>query len=291
MTDFLFRGITKDKNIRFFVVNAINTVQTAIDMHYLSITNSVVLGRLLISGLLMSANLKSPDDLLTLRIDGDGPIGSVIVTATGSNNIKGYVQHPQIELQKNNKGFAVSEAIGNGVLSVIRSIKGSSPYSSQIKLVSGEIGEDIAHYYQQSEQIDTMINLGILIDKDAVLKQAAGILVQCLPNAPMELLEKLNENVKRFPNLSDFLDMGYSLREILSNHLFKNIPIEIMDQKPVSYHCHCDRDRFFTGIKLLGKTEIQSMIDENKTVSAECHFCDKKYMFTIDELKGILNGG
>ena len=284
MTDYLFRGLTKDKHIRFFAVNAMNTVQTAIDLHYLSITNSVALGRLLIGGLLMSANLKNPKDLLTLRIDGDGPIGALIVTATGSNTIKGYVQNPQIELAKNDRGFAIAEAIGNGTLSVIRSMEGSPPYNSQIELVSGEIGEDLSYYYHQSEQIDTMVNLGILIETDAKIKQAGGILVQCLPNAPIDVLSRLNDNINSFPNLSDFLDMGYSLEYICQKHIFKDIPIEIFEQKPVSYLCNCSRERFYDGIKMLGQSEINDMINGNETITAECHFCDKKYEFSIKEL-------
>ncbi|MCL2064107.1 MAG: Hsp33 family molecular chaperone HslO [Candidatus Cloacimonetes bacterium] len=287
MPDFLIRGITKDKFIRFFAVNAFSAVQTAIDLHYLSITNSVILGRLLISGLLMSANLKNPKDLLTLRIDGDGPVGSVLVTATGENTIKGYVQNPQIELPKTEKGFAVSEAIGKGTLSVIMSLADSPPYVSQIELVSGEIGEDLCYYYYQSEQIDTMVNLGVLIDSNARIKQAGGILVQCMPETPIEILESLNKNISKFPNLSDIMDMGHSLDFILEKYIFNNIPIEILEEKQIAYFCNCDRKRFYNGIKLLGQDEIQSMIDSNETIFAECHFCNKKYEFTIDDLKNI----
>ena len=311
MKDYLLRGMTKDKSIRFFAVNAMETVQTAIDMHYLSITNSVVLGRLLISGLLLSASLKNSKDLLTLRVDGDGPIGSVLVTAKGDNTIKGYVQNPQVELPKTQKGFAISDAIGKGFLTVIKSIGDSPPYNSQVELVTSEIGEDICHYFQQSEQIDTMLNLGILIEPDARLKQAGGILVQCMPlqifdeelqvtsyklqeNSPLHppthsswggQLERLNDNISKFPNLSDFMDMGHTLEHILENHIFKGIPIEIKQKSPVAYLCNCDRERFLNGIKLLGKAEIQNMIDENKPITAECHFCDKTYEFSIDELK------
>jgi molecular chaperone Hsp33 len=285
MSDYIIRGISTDKSIRFFAVKATQTVQKAIDIHNLSITTSVAMGRLLIGGLLMGAGLKNPDDLITLRIDGDGPIGVVLVTTTGTNTIKGYVQNPQVELPFTQKGFAVSEAIGKGSLSVIRSIHNQKPYTGHVELITSEIAKDICYYYQQSEQIDTIINLGILIENDAKLRQAGGFMVQCMPDATDEMINRLNQNAQNFPNLSDMMDMGYRLEDILKKHVFKDISIEILEKKPVAYYCNCKKSRFQSGIKLLKKEEIQEMIDANETITAECHFCNQKYEFTIEELK------
>ncbi len=289
MADYLLRGISKDKNFRFFVVNAKETVQKAIDIHYLSIINSVVLGRLLISGLLMSADLKNEKDILTLRIDGDGPVGCVLVTATGKNTVKGYVQNPQTELPLKNKQFQVAEAIGKGTLSVIRSIGDLQPYIGHINLQSREIAQDISHYYYQSEQIETIINLGILIEPDAKIRQAGGVFVQCLPNTPEDKLSILKNNIDKLPNLSDFMDMGKDLENILKNHIFKDIEIEFSSQKDVSYKCNCDKERFYNGIKLLGEQEIQDLIESDETISAECHFCNQRYEFSKEELISMLN--
>ncbi|MCK9329337.1 MAG: Hsp33 family molecular chaperone HslO [Candidatus Cloacimonetes bacterium] len=289
MADYLLRGISKDKNFRFFAVEAKETVQKAIDIHYLSIINSVVLGRLLISGLLMSADLKNENDILTLRIDGDGPVGCVIVTATGKNTVKGYVENPQVELPLENKQFQVAKAIGRGSLSVIKSIGDLQPYIGRINIVSGEIGEDISQYYYQSEQIDTMINLGILIEPDAKIRQAGGIFVQCLPNTPEDKLSILKENIKKLPNLSDFMDMGKNVETILKSHIFKGIDIEFSTKKEVTYSCNCSKDRFYAGIKLLGEKEIKSLIESEESISAECHFCNKKYEFSKEELISMLN--
>jgi molecular chaperone Hsp33 len=246
------------------------------------------MGRLLIGGLLMGECLKNPDDLLTLRIDGDGPVGVVLVTATGRGTIKGYVEFPQVELAMNERGFAVAEAIGSGSLTVIKSISGRPPYSGQVELTSSEIGHDIANYFYQSEQIDTIINIGILLTPETSIKQAGGFLIQCLPETPIELIDKLRDNNESFPNLSDFMDMGHSLIDILEKYIFKGIPIKITDSHSVSYKCNCDKQRFLDGIKLLGNDEIQSLIDSDETISAECHFCDKKYDFTRDELTTLL---
>jgi len=275
MSDKMIRGMTSDGYVRFFAVTSHETVQTAIDVHNLSTVNSVVMGRLIIGGLLMGECLKNPEDLLTLRIDGDGPIGVVLVTATGRGTIKGYVECPQVELTLNERGFAVAEAVGSGSLTVIKSISGRPPYSGQVELVSSEIGLDIANYFFQSEQIDTIINIGILLNPDTTIKQAGGFLIQCMPDTPDELLLQLQKNNESFPNLSDFMDMGHSLVDILEKYIFKGIPIKITDSHPVSYQCNCDKQRFLDGIKLLGKEEIQSLIDSDESISAECHFCDK----------------
>ena len=287
INDYLIRGITKDKHLRFFGVYALETLSTAIDFHYLSITNSVALGRLLISGLLMGATLKNQEDKLTLRIDGDGPLGTLLITTCGNNTIKGYVQNPQVELPMNEKGFAIAEGIGNGYLNVIKSFPDSPPYNSQTELITSEIGDDISHYYNLSEQIDTVLNLGLLINKDASVRQAGGFLIQCLPDTPLSVIEKLKANIDKFPNLSDFMDMGHSIDYILEKHIFASIPIEILDQKPVKYHCDCDRDKFFRGIMLLEKKEIQEMIEANEPIEAHCYFCNKKYKFDVDELRVV----
>jgi molecular chaperone Hsp33 len=287
--DKIYRGISADKHIRFFAVDAGVTVQTAVDIHYLSILSSVALGRLLISGLLMGATLKNPDDLLTIRVDGDGPLGTLLVSVTGRGTIKGYVQYPQTELAKSDKGIPVAEGIGRGTLSVIKSMKDQPPYSSQIDLATSEIGEDISYYYLQSEQIETMLNLGILISPEAQILQAGGVLIQCMPETPVEIKNTIIQNAERFPNLSDFMDMGHSICDIVQKHIFQDIPIEILQESAVSYFCGCHIQRFYDGIKLLGNAEIQSLIGSEESITAQCHFCDKKYTFSKEELQSMIS--
>ena len=207
MKDYLIRGITKDKCIRFFAVRANDLVENAVKIHQLSYTNSIILGRTLIAGLLMSMDLKNEKDLLTLKFNGDGPAGEFVVTSSGDNTIKGYTNNPSYELDlKQINSFNASLAVGNGVLNVIRSIGDSKPYIGQVDIVSGEIAEDIAYYYSQSEQIPTAIQLGVLMNDDASVRQAGGFLVQLMPNTPEHIIEKLEENLRRLPNFSDLLD-------------------------------------------------------------------------------------
>jgi len=286
--DYLIRGITKDKCIRFFAVRANEVVNEAIKIHKLSYTNSIILGRTLIAGLLMSKDLKNKNDLLTIKFAGDGPAGDFLVTATGDNTIKGYTNNPsyEIDLDKT-KVFKASDAVGKGVLNIIRSIGDSKPYIGQTNIISGEIAEDIAYYYSQSEQIPTAIQLGVLMNDDATVKQAGGFLVQLMPNTPEHIIDKLEDNIKKLPNFSDLLDMDYSIEELINNFVLKGFLTEITENHGVKYECNCSRERFSKGLSLLGKDEIAQLIEDNETINAECHFCNKSYSFSIEDLKSI----
>jgi len=284
LADYLLRGVTTDGYFRFFAVDARDTVQAAVDIHYLSIVNSVAFGRLLIAGLLMSAGLKNPDDLLTVRIDGDGTSGVLLVSVNGNGYIRGYVQNPQAELPMTDGRFAVAEAIGAGTLSVIRSIAGQPAYTGQISLTTSEIGDDICAYYLQSEQTQTIVNLGILISPQAQILQAGGIFIQYLPDTPAPLIDSLYHSVEKLPNLSDLMDMGYDLQSILHKFIFVGKEFNIYSRADVAYKCNCDRQRFHSGLMLLSYDERLDLFKDNDTITAECHFCGKKYEFGKDEL-------
>jgi len=284
LADYLLRGSTTDGHFRFFAVDGRETVQTAIDIHYLSIVNSVAFGRLLIAGLLMATSLKNPDDLLTVRIDGDGPSGVLLVSANGDGTIRGYVQNPQVELPMTERGFAVADAIGKGTLSVIRSVADSPPYTSQTRLTTSEIGDDICAYFLQSEQIQTVVNLGILISPQAEVLQAGGLFIQCLPDTPFSLIESMYERVNRVPNLSDLMDMGISLSDILARYIFTGVEFKVSERSEVAYKCHCDRQRFYRGLMLLSTDERRELFRDDDSITAQCHFCGKKYEFSSEEL-------
>ncbi len=289
MNDYLIRGITKNKFIRFFAVNAKETVEEAIKIHNLSFTNAVLLGRTLIAGLLISNDLKNKDDLLTLRFDGNGSSGSIIVTATGEKTVKGYIQNPENEISKDTNGIiSFKNAVGEGILHVIKSIGDQKPYIGQTQIVSGEIAEDIAFYYMQSEQIPTAIQLGVLLNQDASVRQAGGFFIQLLPNTPEDIIDLLEKNIQSFPNFSDMLDLNYSIETLIEKFILKNFEIDILDKTSVKYQCNCSRERFYNGIVLLGNNEIENLINENESISAECHFCNKSYTFNKEDLISML---
>lgn len=289
MSDYIIRGITKDKHIRFFAVKASSLVEDAIRMHELSYSNSVILGRTLIAALLMGNDLKNENDLLTIRIEGDGPCGPIVVTSTGKNTVKGYVANPQIEVTEDpNYSSAISRAIGKGIISIIKSINNQNPYIGQTEIISGEIAEDIAYYFMQSEQIPTAIQLGVMINPDYSVRHAGGFLIQLMPDTPEIVIEKLEKAIQSFPNFTDMMDMNHSVEDLIKKFILKDFEPEITETKEVSYACNCSRDRFYEGIKLLGENEIMDLSKEHETITAECHFCNKKYEFTIEDLNQMI---
>jgi len=288
--DYLIRGISKDKCIRFFAARANDLVNEAMNIHKLSYTNTIILGRTLIAGLLMSNDLKNEDDLLTIRFAGDGPAGHFLVTCNGKNSIKGYSENPEFELNQNQlKNFKASDAVGNGIINVIRSVGNLKPHMGQTNIVSGEIAEDIAYYYMQSEQIPTAIQLGVLLNEDGQIRQAGGFLVQLMPDTPDHIIDRLESNINSFPNFSDMLDMNYSLEDLINKFILKGFSAEITEKSEIRYECNCTKDRFRKGMALLGKEELKQMIDDNESISAECHFCNRSYSFSVEDLIEIYN--
>jgi molecular chaperone Hsp33 len=290
MEDYIIRGITNDSYIRFFAIKANNLVQDAVNIHKLSVTNTFVLGRTIIAALLMNNDLKNDDDILTLRFQGDGSSGAIVVTSTGRFTVKGYIEHPSNEVPPKDDGtIDISSAVGSGIINVIKSIGNNKPYIGQTEIVSGSIAKDIAYYYMQSEQIPTAIELGVLVNSDHSIRQAGGFLIQLMPDTPEHIIEKLEKNLQAFPNFSDMLDMNYSLDDLMNKFILKDFGIIVNEQHKVAYSCNCSEERFANGLKLLGLDELNNLIDENENITAECHFCNKKYTFKIDDLISLKN--
>ncbi len=291
MSDRVLRGTTKNKNIRFFAVDATDTVKEAVKLHNLSITNTVILGRLLSAGLMLGMGLKDVRDEVTIKIRGDGPAEGAIVSARMNGQIKGYVYHPEIELPRNpdSKTIDVKNAIGNGTLTIMKDLGLKKPYSGTIELVSGEIAEDLAYYYLKSEQIPTAIGLGVLIEKDGSVKQAGGFLIQLMPNTPEEDIVKLETSLNKFPNLTDLMDMGYSIETLINKFIMKEFEIEIFETINANFHCDCSKENFRIGIKTLGKKEIQDIIETDGNVTAQCHFCSQSYLYDTNDLNKMLD--
>ncbi|HNX01024.1 MAG TPA: Hsp33 family molecular chaperone HslO, partial [Candidatus Cloacimonadota bacterium] len=201
----IIRGMAGNNTFRFFATDATDVVQEAVEKHNLSITATVLLGRMITAGLMMGYDLKNETDSLTLKINGDGMIGGALVDCRSDGKIRGYVIHPEVELplDENTKNIQVGKAIGAGVLTVIKKYGSSTPYQSEIPLRTGEIAEDIAFYYAQSEQIPTAVSLGVLVDPDATVRRAGGFIVQAMPNTPDDMLYRLEKNINNMPYISD----------------------------------------------------------------------------------------
>ncbi len=288
--DRIIRGITKDKSIRFFAIDATETVQEAVTIHHLSMTNSVIMGRMISATLMMAADLKSDKNVITLKIDGDGPAGVAIATARKNGYVKGYAKNPEVEipLNKHTKTFDIQNAIGNGTLTIIKDLGMKSPYIGQIELKYGTIAKDLTFYFAKSEQIPSSVGLGVLVMPDGKIKQAGGFIIQVLPETPEKVISKIEENLAKFPNLTDMMDMGHSIEDIISKFILKGLEPEIKETAPVQYKCDCSIEKFEDGIKLLSKKELQEAIETNETLTIHCHFCNTDYNFNKNKIEKIL---
>lgn len=288
MSDYIIRATAANGQIRAFAATTKDTVETAKNAHNTSPVATAALGRLLTAGAMMGVMMKGDKDLLTLRMEGDGPIGGLLVSADSKGHVKGYAFNPEVMLPPNAKGkLDVGGALGIGVLSVIRDIGLKEPYVGQTILVSGEIAEDLTYYYATSEQIPSSVALGVLMNKDNTVRQAGGFIIQLLPGASDEMIDKLEVRLNEFASITSLLDEGKTPEEIL-DELLGEFGLEILDKMPTGFVCDCERSRVAKAIISLGKKEIAEMIEEGKPIEVSCHFCNKLYTFTVEELKEML---
>lgn len=288
MSDYIIRATAANGQIRAFAATTKDTVETAKNAHNTSPVATAALGRLLTAGAMMGVMMKGDKDLLTLRMEGDGPIGGLLVSADSKGHVKGYAFNPEVMLPPNAKGkLDVGGALGIGVLSVIRDIGLKEPYVGQTILVSGEIAEDLTYYYATSEQIPSSVALGVLMNKDNTVRQAGGFIIQLLPGASDEMTDKLEARLDEFASITSLLDEGKTPEEIL-DELLGEFGLEILDKMPTGFVCDCEKSRVAKAIISLGKKEIAEMIEEGKPIEVSCHFCNKLYTFTVEELKEML---
>ena len=288
MKDYLIRATAANGQVRAFGVTSRELTETAKNAHDTSPVATAALGRLMSAAVMMGADLKGENDLLTLRMEGDGPMGGLLATADSHGNVKGYAFHPEVLLPPNARGkLDVGGALGAGMLSVVKDIGLKEPYVGQTNLVSGEIAEDLTYYYATSEQIPCSIALGVLMNKDNTVRQAGGFMIQLLPGASDELIDRLEERLGELSSITALLDAGKTPEEILSD-LLGDFDLEILEKKPVQFHCDCSRERVERAIVSIGKKEIREMIEEGKPIEAGCQFCNKKYSFSVVELVKLL---
>lgn len=288
MSDYIVRGIAADGQIRAFAALTTQTVEAARVAHNTSPVATAALGRLLTAGGMMGAMMKGEKDVLTLQINGDGPLQGITVTADSQGNVKGYVGNPQVLLHANAKGkLDVAKAVGQGFLNVIKDMGLKEPYSGQTMLQTGEIAEDLTYYFATSEQVPSSVGLGVLMERDNTVKQAGGFIVQLMPFAQEETIAKLEENLSGITSVTALLDQGDRPEDLLER-LFGNLKLEITDTLPVGFHCNCSKERVEKALISIGSKELKEMINEGKPVELNCHFCNTNYQFTVEELKKIL---
>ena len=287
--DHLIRCITTDGCLMAMAVDTTNTVYTAQRLHGLSAVASAALGRLLTASVMMGDMLKWENSSVTLRINGGGPLGSVVAVSDNKGNCRGYVENAGVQLPLNEKGkLDVRAAVGTqGQLNVMKDYGSGQPYVGQINIVSGEIAEDITEYYARSEQTPTICALGVLTDKkDHTVLLAGGLLVQLLPTAGEEAIEQLEQNLQTLEPMTSMMAKGMTLEEICRTAL-GGFEVELLDEEDVQYACTCSKERVKQAIASLSPEEIRTLADETGYAQAHCHFCNKVHKLSQEELEAL----
>ncbi|MCD4817477.1 MAG: Hsp33 family molecular chaperone HslO [Candidatus Cloacimonetes bacterium] len=290
MKDKLIRGITQNKFVRFFGIDSTETLKYATKIHNLSITSTVAYGRLLNAAVMMGMDLKSENDLITLKIDCNGPIKGILITAKNNGDVKGYAKNPEVELPLNSetKSIDIKNALGTGQITIIKDLGLKHPYVGTVELLYGEIAEDITYYFAKSDQIPTSVGLGVLIDKNGEVKKSGGFIIQLMPGIPEETIVQIEKNLEKFPNLTDMMDMGYSIEELIINYILKRLDAKVTETKSIQYKCDCSKEKFRKGLKLLEKKELEVAIQNKEVLQTNCHFCNKTYDYKVDDIKEII---
>ncbi|MEP9853571.1 Hsp33 family molecular chaperone HslO [Staphylococcus aureus] len=286
--DYIVKGLAYGGQIRAYGALTTESVQEAQTRHYTWPTASAALGRTMTATVMMGAMLKG-DQKLTVTVDGKGPIGKIIADADAKGNIRGYVMNPQTHFPLNDMGkLDVSRAVGkDGALTVVKDVGMKDYFSGSSELVSGELGDDFTYYFAKSEQVPSSVGLGVLVNPDNTIKAAGGFLIQVMPGADEETVDKLENAINQMTPVSKLIDKGLTPEEILFEILGEE-NVQILENLPARFDCNCGHDKFLTAIKGLGEAEIQDMIDKDHGAEAECHFCRSKYDFSEEELQELI---
>lgn len=289
MSDYIVRATAADNQIRAFAITSRDLVEKARQIHNTSPVATAALGRTLSAGAMMGSMMKGEQDLLTLQIRGDGPLGGITVTADSKAGVKGYVNEPAVLIPANAKGkLDVSGAIGKGMLQVIRDLGMKEPYVGQTELQTGEIAEDLTYHFATSEQIPSSVGLGVLLNRDNTVRQAGGFIIQLMPYTEEKVIDALEKRLAGMSSVTELLDRGLTPESILEE-LLGEFGLTVNDTIPTAFSCNCSKERVEKAIISIGSKEIRDMIRDGKPIEVKCHFCNEAYTFTIEELKEILN--
>ena len=287
--DYIVRAMTKDGFVKAAAITSAGIVERARCIHKTTPTATAALGRVLTAASMMGNMQKVENGALTLQIKGGGPLGTILATSDADGNVRGYVQNPGITLLEKYAGkLDVGAAVGtDGMLTVIRDLQMKEPYIGSIKLVSGEIAEDVTAYFAQSEQIPTACALGVLVAENHRVRAAGGYLLQLLPGAPDDTIDRLEAGIREAGPATPLLDAGITPEELL-RRVMPGCELEIFEREPVEYRCYCSRERVTSTLIAIGRKDLQEIVDEGKPIQIECQFCDTVYTFTPEEIAELL---
>ncbi len=286
--DYLVRAISSDRQIRALAVRSTGVVREARRRHDTTVLSTAALGRVLTGSLLISAMLKS--GLWTeLRVEGEGPLGSILAEGNLYGQVRGYVQNPGVELPLTDEGkIDVARGIGPGTLTVRKNLDLKDPYQGSVELISGEIGEDLTYYFTQSEQTPSAVGLGVMVESDLTVAAAGGFIVQLMGGAEDDAVKMLEENVNRIHSVSELIAEGIKPEELL-DRLFGDLRFRILAETEVEFRCRCSRERTREMVKSLPPEDLKEVLEEQKRVEIRCQFCNESYEFLEEEAREILD--
>ena len=289
MKDYLVRGMSMDGFVKMVAIRSTELVRRAAEIHHTTPNATAALGRALTAASMMGNMQKVEDGSMTLQIRGGGPIGTITCVSDAAGNVRGVVTNANVPLAEKYPGkLDVGATVGvDGTLTVIRDLRMKEPYVGSVQLVSGEIGDDVTAYFAESEQTPTACALGVLVDRDCSVKVAGGYLLQLLPGAPDEVIDKLEAGIKRAGAVTAMLDAGMSPEDILGQ-VCGDLGVLFLETTEVEYKCYCSRDRVTSALISIGREELQEIVEDGKPFPVECQFCDTVYTFTPEEVAGIL---
>lgn len=289
MSDYLVRALAFDGKVRAFSVRSTVTVGEAQQRHATWPTASAALGRTMTAGVMMGAMLKG-EDKLTVKVEGKGPIGAIIVDSNSKGEVRGYASNPQTHFDLNEHGkLDVRRAVGtDGMLTIVKDLGLRDFFTGSVPIVSGELGEDFTYYFVASEQVPSSVGLGVLVNPDNSILAAGGFIIQLMPGIEDETITIIEEKLSSMEPVSKLIAKGLSPEELLQEILGTE-NVQILDQMPVSFECNCSKERFGTAILGLGEAEIREMIEEDGSAEAQCHFCMETYHYSKEELESFID--
>ena len=285
----LIRCITSEGAVMVSAVDSTDIVAKAEEIHSTSAVMTAALGRMLTAASMMGNMLKGEKSSISLKIDGNGPAGAITVAADSTGNVRGYAQNPVVEIPfKPNGKLDVSGAVGtDGNLYIVKDLGMKEPYNGFVPIVSGEIAEDITSYYATSEQIPTVCALGVLVNPDLTVKKAGGYILQLLPFTEDEIITKIEQNLARVKPVTQLLDEGMDIEDIVRDVL-QGFDVEVIYEQEVEYKCKCAKEKVEATLQGLGAKELSEMAADLPSVDVKCHFCNTTYSFTKNDIEKIL---
>ncbi|MGR5591017.1 Hsp33 family molecular chaperone HslO [Peptoniphilus grossensis] len=286
---YILRAIDETETIKISAAITTDVVEEAAKIHKLSKTTSAALGRVLTAAAIIGSWQKNEKDSITLSINGNGPAGKIVATCKNDGYVKGYVTNPGADLPTREADGKIDVAgiVGEGNLTLVMDTGMKKPYTGTVNLTTGEIAEDLAVYFLQSDQVPSAVGLGVLVDVDYSIKAAGGFIIQLMPDATEEQISKLEENLKGLPSVTSILD-EYHDAEKLIEILMKDIDFKILEKREITYKCNCSREKVEDAIVSVGPREIEEILREDKKAEVSCYFCDKVYNFDESDLERML---